>query len=238
MRNDGRAPTELRPCSIQAGFIGQALGSTLVTSGRTRVICTVNLEERTPPWLAQGGWVTAQYAMLPGATAPRGSRDPGARGKGIQRLVGRGLRAAVDLGKLVGPAGPLSLVCDCDVIEADGGTRTASITGAWVALALALRKLRDAGKLFEDPTVAQVAATSVGLVGDPPEVLLDLAYVEDAAAIVDLNVVALQGNGLVEVQGTGEHGTFSRRQLDALLDLAEAGMEKLFTIQRAALGSV
>jgi ribonuclease PH len=236
MRNDGRAATELRPCSIVPGFIGQALGSTLVTTGRTRVICTVNLEERTPPWLTKGGWVTAQYAMLPGATAPRGSRDPGARGKEIQRLIGRALRAAVDLGKLVGPSGPMSLMCDCDVIEADGGTRTASITGAWVALALAVSRLRSEGRLSVDPMLAQVAATSVGLVGDPPEVLLDLAYVEDAAAIVDLNVVALQGHGLIEVQGTGENGTFSRAQLNALLDVAESGLDRLYATQRAALG--
>jgi ribonuclease PH len=152
------------------------------------------------------------------------------------RAARRSSASSVARGKLVGPTGPMSLVCDCDVIEADGGTRTASITGAWVALELAFRKLRDDGRLPEDPTVAQVAATSVGLVGDPPEALLDLAYVEDAAAVVDLNVVALQGKGLVEVQGTGEHGTFSRRQLDVLLDLAEAGMETLFATQRAALG--
>lgn len=235
MRHDGRAAHELRPCSIVPGFIGQALGSTLVTCGRTRVICTVNLEERAPPWLQGGGWVTAQYAMLPGATAPRGSRDPGARGKEIQRLVGRALRASVDLSKLVGPSGPMSLMCDCDVIEADGGTRTASITGAYVALAIAARKLVDQGRLPADPMAAAVAVTSVGLCGDPAEALLDLAYVEDAAAIVDLNVVALQGQGLVEVQGTGEHGVFSRAQLNALLDLAEGGLEQLYAIQRAAI---
>lgn len=235
MRHDGRAPHDLRPCSIVPGFIGQALGSTLVTSGRTRVICTVNLEERTPPWLVRGGWVTAQYAMLPGATAPRGSRDPGARGKEIQRLIGRALRACVNLEGLVGPGGPLSLMCDCDVIEADGGTRTASITGAYVALRLAIARLVDQKKLASDPTIAAVAATSVGLCGEPAEALLDLAYVEDAAAIVDLNVVALQGHGLVEVQGTGEHGVFSRRQLDTLLDVAEGGLAQLFAIQAAVL---
>ena len=235
MRHDDRAANELRPCSITPDFIGHALGSTLVTTGDTRVICTVNLEERTPSWLKGGGWVTAQYAMLPGATAPRGSRDPGARGKEIQRLIGRGLRAAVDLTKLVGPSGPLSLICDCDVIQADGGTRTASITGAWVALAIAIRRLLAQGKLVDDPILAAVGATSVGLCGDPPEALLDLAYVEDVAAIVDLNVVALQGRGLVEVQGTAEHGVFSRRELDGLLDLAEGGLQQLFAIQHAAL---
>jgi ribonuclease PH len=235
MRDDGRTPSQLRPCTIVPGFIGQATGSTLVTTGRTRVICTVNVEERAPSWLTKGGWVTAQYAMLPGATAPRGSRDPGARGKEIQRLVGRALRASVDLERLVGPTGPLSLVCDCDVIEADGGTRTASITGAWVALAIAIRKLVASGRLPADPTIAPVAATSVGLCGDPPQALLDLAYTEDSTAIVDLNVVALADRGLVEVQGTGEHGVFSRKQLDTLLDLAETGTSELFAIQRAAL---
>lgn len=217
------------------GFIGAALGSALVTTGRTRVICTANAEERAPSWLASGGWVTAQYAMLPGATAPRGSRDPGGRGKEIQRLIGRGLRAALDLGKLVGPAGPVSIVCDCDVIEADGGTRTASITGAWVALSLAIERLMAAGRIAVDPRVAPVAAVSVGLVGEAREALLDLCYVEDAAAIVDLNVVAVRGQGLVEVQGTGEHGVFSRADLNRLLDLAEGGLGELFALQERAL---
>ncbi len=235
MRHDGRAAHEARTCSIEPGFIGQALGSVLIATGRTRVICTASVEERPPPWLSGGGWVTAQYAMLPGATSPRGSRDPGGRGKEIQRLIGRALRAAVDLPQLVGPGGPISIVVDCDVIEADGGTRTASITGGWVALALALARLRAQGRLAHDPNLAPVAAVSVGLVGDPPVALLDLAYVEDSTAVVDLNVVALRERGLVEVQGTGEHGCFSRAQLDALLDLAEAGLAQLYAVQARAL---
>lgn len=238
MRDDGRASDELRPCTIEPGFISAALGSVLIASGKTRVICTASLEERPPPWLKDGGWVTAQYAMLPGSTQPRASRDPGGRGKEIMRLVGRALRASVDLKKLVGPAGPLSIVCDCDVIEADGGTRTASVTGAFVALVIALRKLAADGRLVEDPVAKAVAAVSVGLVADKAgaaQPLLDLCYVEDVAAIVDLNVVALTGGGLVEVQGTAEHGSFDRKQLDRLLDLAEAGIARLHEAQRVAL---
>ena len=241
MRVDGRKADELRPFSIQPGFIGQALGSALVTSGVTRVICTASLESRTPPWLQNGGWVTAEYAMLPGATAPRGGRKTSGRSKEIQRLIGRSLRAALDLGKLVGPDGPLSLTCDCDVIEADGGTRTASITGAYVALAIALRKLLAEGRLGADPIVGPVGAVSVGVAspkeGDPVP-LLDLNYIEDSAAVVDLNVVMRgegDGLGLVEVQGTGEQGTFSRDQLNALLDLADGGIRQLFAEQRRAL---
>ena len=238
MRHDGRSNDELRACTIEPGFIGSALGSVLIASGRTRVICTASLEERPPPWLKDGGWITAQYAMLPGSTQPRASRDPGGRGKEITRLIGRSLRASVDLRKLVSPTGPLSLVCDCDVIEADGGTRTASITGAFVALVLALRRLAGEGRLAADPVTQWVAAVSVGLLEgeDGAAVpLLDLCYVEDSAAIVDLNVVALTGGGLVEVQGTAEHGSFDRRQLDGLLDLAEHGVARLHAIQRAAL---
>jgi ribonuclease PH len=181
--------------------------------------------------------------MLPGATAPRSGRKPGGRDKEIQRLIGRSLRAALDLPKLVGPDGPLAITCDCDVIEADGGTRTASITGAFVALELALRKLRAAGRLTGDPVLGPVAAVSVGIARPTkdadPIPLLDLCYVEDSAAVVDLNVVMradADAAGLVEVQGTGEQGTFSRPQLDALLDLADAGIAQLFEEQRRALG--
>jgi ribonuclease PH len=236
MRPDGRAGSQLRPCTIEPGYIGQALGSALITAGRTRVICTASAEERPPPWLTKGGWVTAQYAMLPGATVPRGSRDPGGRGKEIQRLIGRALRASVDLAAMMGPAGPISIVCDCDVIEADGGTRTASITGAFVAMAQALARLRGAGKLAGDPIAQAVAAVSVGLVpraGErSPE--LDLCYAEDSIAVVDLNVVAVADGGLVEVQGTGEHGTFSRAELTVLLDLADGGLRELFALQAEA----
>jgi ribonuclease PH len=243
MRHDDRAPSQLRSCTLTPGFIPRALGSVLVCTGATRVICTASVEERPPPWLRSGGWVTAEYAMLPGATTPRGRRDPGGRGKEIQRLIGRSLRAAVDLPKLVTPEGEgLSLVVDCDVIEADGGTRTASITGGYVALRIAVLRLLAQGRLGSDPRVAAVAAVSVGLVprdGGPPLPVVDLDYVEDSSAIVDLNVVAIAGGGpglgLVEVQGTGEHGTFSRAQLNAMLDLAEGGIAELHAKQREAI---
>ena len=239
MRHDGRANHELRPFSLEPGFIKQALGSVLVQAGGTRVICTASAEERAPGWLQSGGWVTAQYAMLPGATSPRGRRDPGGRGKEIQRLIGRSLRAAIDLQALVGTDGAVSIVCDCDVIEADGGTRTASITGAYVALRIALGKLVEQGRLPKLPELSQVAAVSVGLVPLDGSVtpLLDLCYVEDAAADVDLNVVQLAGGGLVEVQGTAEGGTFDRTQLGQLLDLADAGIAELHQAQADALAA-
>ncbi len=243
-RVDGRDPATLRPVSIEPGFTQQALGSVLIATGRTRVICTASLESRPPSWLERGGWITAEYAMLPGATRPRGGRNPGGRGKEIQRLIGRSLRASVELERLVGPAGGLSIVCDCDVIEADGGTRTASITGAWVALQIALRKLVAAGQLIEDPMIGPVAAVSVGLVERESRLaLLDLCYVEDSAALVDLNVVMRGAGpsggagepGLIEVQGTGERASFSRGELERMLDLAAGGIEQLLTLQQAAL---
>jgi ribonuclease PH len=237
MRSDGRRVDELRACTIEPNFIASALGSVLITAGKTRVICTASMEERAPGWLKSGGWVTAEYSMLPGATHPRGRRDPGGRGKEIQRLIGRSLRAAVDLSRLVGPAGPVSIVCDCDVIEADGGTRTASITGAFVALHHAVRALMSKGVLRDDPIVAPVAAVSVGLValGEEPEVaVLDLPYAEDSTAAVDLNVVQLRSGGLVEVQGTAERGTFSRAQLNTMLDLADSGIAELHAMQQVA----
>lgn len=238
MRADGRRPEELRPYSITPGFIGQALGSALISAGRTRVICTASLEAQTPKWLKSGGWVTAEYSMLPGATRPRGRRDPGGRGKEIQRLIGRSLRACVDLPRLVGGDRPLSIVCDCDVIEADGGTRTASITGAYVAMVLAFRRLQAEGLLDALPLRAPLAAVSVGMVaiGEAKATLpvLDLPYEEDSRASVDLNVVML-GDGLVEVQGTGEDGVFSRTDLARMLDLAEAGCKRLFDLQSEVL---
>jgi ribonuclease PH len=244
-RIDERTHEQLRGTSLVPGFTAAALGSVLIATGKTRVLCTASLEPRTPAWLQHGGWITAEYAMLPGATNPRGRRDAGGRGKEIQRLIGRSLRAAVALDKLVGPQGGLSIICDCDVIEADGGTRTASITGAWVALEIALRKLIADGRLTVHPGQGPVAAVSVGLVelgasGSEPQALLDLCYVEDSAAVVDLNVVMRAGSpktspGLIEVQGTGERGDFSRRQLDRMLDLAEAGIIELMAAQQAAL---
>lgn len=246
MRIDERKTDQLRPVRLDAGFTAAALGSVLISTGKTRVLCTASVEPKTPSWLEHGGWITAEYAMLPGATSPRGRRDPGGRGKEIQRLIGRSLRAAVDLTKLVGPDGGLSIICDCDVIEADGGTRTASITGAWVALEIALRKLVASGRLATHPGLGPVAAVSVGLVehqASEPIAMLDLCYLEDSRAHVDLNVVmrerpgAGSRPGLVEVQGTGERGDFSRAELERMLDLAEAGILELFAAQRAALSS-
>lgn len=241
MRVDGRSPRALRPLSIQPGFTSAALGSVLIATGGTRVLCTASLESRTPPWLDSGGWVTAEYAMLPGATSPRGSRKSGGRSKEIQRLIGRSLRAGVDLAKLVDTEGKgLSFVCDCDVIEADGGTRTASVTGAWVALDIALRKLVAEGRLSDHPAIGAIAAVSVGLVDGEggSQALLDLCYQEDSRAVVDLNVVmraGVDGPGLVEIQGTGERGDFSRAQLDAMLDLADGGIASLLVAQAAAI---
>ena len=237
MRSDGRTPDRLRPCSIEPGFIGTALGSALIATGGTRVICTASLEPKAPAWLTRGGWVTAEYAMLPAAVRPRGRRESGGREKEIQRLIGRSLRAAVDRDALVGVNGPLALTIDCDVIEADGGTRTASITGGYVALVLALGALVRQGVLPALPKLTPVAAVSVGLVAldGPPVAMLDLCYVEDSRAAVDLNVVMLEGGGLVEVQGTAEHGSFSRDELNAMLGLAEQGIRSLRTVQEAAL---
>lgn len=237
MRSDGRTPDRLRPCSIEPGFIGTALGSALIATGGTRVICTASLEPKAPAWLTRGGWVTAEYAMLPAAVRPRGRRESGGREKEIQRLIGRSLRAAVDRDALVGVNGPLALTIDCDVIEADGGTRTASITGGYVALVLALGALVRQGVLPALPKLTPVAAVSVGLVAldGPPVAMLDLCYVEDSRAAVDLNVVMLEGGGLVEVQGTAERGSFSRDELNAMLGLAEQGIRQLRTTQEAAL---
>ncbi|MCR9161945.1 MAG: ribonuclease PH [Nannocystaceae bacterium] len=238
MRADGRSFDQLRPCSIQPGFTRNALGSALIEAGNTRVICTASVESRPPSWLDKGGWVTAQYAMLPGATHPRGRRDPGGRGKEIMRLIGRSLRAAVALDRLVDTSGDaISIVCDCDVIDADGGTRTASITGAYVALEIAVSRLIAQGRLAASPILGQVAAVSVGIIPHEGSAvpMLDLPYVEDSAAEVDLNVVMLGTGGLVEVQGTAEGQTFSRAQLTAMLDLAEGGIDALFAVQRAAV---
>lgn len=242
MRPDGRtSASDLRPHEMIPDFTRQAPGSVLVQTGKTRVLCTASVT-KTPKWLEDGGWVTAEYAMLPGATSPRGRRDPGGRGKEIQRLIGRSLRAAVDLSKLVGPDGPISMVCDCDVIEADGGTRTASITGAYAALALAVGRMVADGRLLQSPLARQVAAVSVGMVELEQagrQALLDLDYREDSRAHVDLNVVMslpLGGSpGLVEVQGTAERGDFSRDELTAMLDLAAGGIDALMGLQRRTI---
>jgi ribonuclease PH len=238
MRADGRAPDALRPLTIDPGFMPNAEGSVLITLGQTRVICAASFEERVPPWLRGrgSGWVTAEYSMLPRATVERTQREAskgrlGGRTHEIQRLIGRALRATVDMGKL----GERMITIDCDAIGADGGTRTASITGAWVALTLALRKhfREDDPKTW--PMTGQVAAVSVGIVDGTP--VLDLPYVEDSRAEVDMNVAMTAAGGFVELQGTAEGRPFDRAQLDVLLSLADRGIRQLFEAQRAALVS-
>jgi ribonuclease PH len=233
-RPDGRAGGELRPVAYELGYQEWADGSVLFSMGKTRVLCAATLAEETPRWLrgTGRGWVTGEYSMLPASTMERSSREvnkgrPGGRTQEIQRLIGRALRSVTDLDRL----GERMVTVDCDVLQADAGTRTASITGGYLALALALRKLGDAGgELLKD----SVAAVSVGLVEGEPR--LDLCYEEDAGAEVDFNVVMTGGGALVEVQGTAEGEPFSRAQLDDLLDLAAAGIAQLSKAQAEALG--
>lgn len=207
--------------------------------GKTHVICTVTVEEKVPPFLkGKGeGWITAEYGMLPRATGQRNQREvsrgkPSGRTMEIQRLIGRALRSVIDLRRL----GERTLWVDCDVIQADGGTRTASITGAYVALVDAMQKLRRTGLIERLPITDYLAATSVGIIGGVP--MLDLAYTEDSRAEVDMNLVMTGSGGLVELQGTGESGPFTRSQLDEMMALAENGIERLVAIQRASLGSL
>ena len=232
-RPDGRANHELRPTTIETGFQKYAEGSALVKTGDTWVLCAASVEETVPPFLAGRGvgWVTAEYAMLPRATHTRSGRAPGGRAKEIQRLIGRALRAGVDTAAL----GPRTLTVDCDVLQADGGTRVASITGAYVAVALAVRQLVARGLLPPEAAVMRepVAAVSVGIVDG--EARLDLPYAEDSRAEVDMNIVMTRGGKLIEVQGTAERDPFSRAQLDALLDLASAGITQLCAAQARAL---
>src|SRR5437762_3141538 len=219
-RVDGRTPNELRPCRITRGYIKHAEGSCLIEMGDTRVICTASLEERVPPFLKgqNTGWVTAEYGMLPRANRQRTPRDvgkpPAGRTMEIQRLVGRSLRSVVDTGLL----GERTIWIDCDVIQADGGTRCASVTGSYVALVEALGKLRQQGLIKRLPIYGLLAAVSVGLVGQTP--YLDLCYEEDSNAAVDMNVVMTGDERMVEVQGTAEGDPFNRDQLNSLLDLA------------------
>lgn len=234
MRFDGRRPDQLRPLEIIPHYQKHAEGSALIKLGDTWVLCAASVEESVPPWMkGKGtGWLTAEYAMLPRSTHTRSKRDPGGRGKEIQRLIGRSLRAAVDLAKL----GERTINVDCDVLCADGGTRVSSITGAWVALALAIEKLVKAGTLANrSALMPPVAAVSVGIVNG--ECVLDLPYVEDSKAEVDMNVVGDESGKLIEVQGTAEHGTFDRGQLNAMLDLATAGIRQLAAAQRRVLAS-
>ncbi len=236
MRPSGRAPGELRRVRLTPGFTRHAEGSVLSEFGDTRVLCTASVEERTPPWLRNSGqgWVTAEYGMLPRATHSRSAREAvrggqGGRTQEIQRLIGRSLRAAVDLRAL----GERTVTLDCDVLQADGGTRTAAITGAYVALRLAVAGLLGSGRISRDPVHGQVAAVSVGIFSGVP--VLDLDYAEDAAAETDMNVVMNEAGGFIEVQGTAEGHAFRRSELDTLLDLASAGIQALMQAQRAAL---
>jgi ribonuclease PH len=239
-RHDGRTPSQLRPVTFTPGFAPNATGSVLVSTGETRVICSAMIEEAVPRWMKEqqvrGGWVTAEYSMLPYSTLQRKQRDS-SRGKvdgratEIQRLIGRSLRAALDLDKL----GQRTMWIDCDVLSADGGTRTASITGASVAAALACRKLMTEGKIKQWPIKQLVTAVSVGIVNGVA--LLDLCYVEDKDAAVDLNVVMTEGGHFVEVQGSGEESTFSEAELNTMLSLARGGIEELVTKQRAVIGN-
>ncbi len=234
MRHDGRKFDQLRPVKIKRRFTKALPGSVLIQAGSTRVLCTASVESSVPGWLAgQGrGWVTAEYSMLPGSTSPRKRRDRGAKLDGrtteIQRLIGRSLRAVVDLAAL----GERTVTVDCDVLEADGGTRTLSITGALIALVDALRKEFPAPAAL--PLSGNVAAVSIGIVDGRP--LLDLDYREDVGATVDMNVVMTGSGQFVEVQGTGEEATFSEQQLTAMLKLARGGIRQLTAIQQKALG--
>ena len=235
-RTDGRAADELRVVRITPDFLPYAEGSALIEIGRTRVICAASVEERVPPFLRNRGrgWVTAEYAMLPRATQQRTARETGRGGPSgrtheIQRLIGRSLRAVADTTAL----GERTLTLDCDVLQADGGTRTAAITGAYVAFALACRRLLRTGKITRSPVTNEVAATSVGIVDKTP--LLDLKYDEDSRAEVDMNVVCTGDGRFIEVQGTAEGAPFTREEMDELLALAVRGVERLILVQRAAI---
>lgn len=235
-RFDGRAPDEIRPVEIEIDFTDVPAASVLIDMGKTRVLCTASVEDSVPRWLRDKeppqGWVTAEYEMLPGSTSPRARRSRrsvSGRTKEIQRLIGRSLRGIIDLEKL----GERTIWLDCEVLQADGGTRTASVTGAFVALALACGRLVEAGDLEEMPLRDTIAAISCGVVNG--EALLDLPYKEDVAADVDMNVVMTGGGDFVELQGTGEEATFTADELSALLDLANKGIAELTVLQRQAL---
>lgn len=236
MRHDGRATDELRPVTIERNYVKSPDGAVLVAFGDTKVICTATIEGRIPAWLRDSGkgWVTAEYAMLPGsASGGRISRDASQKGRALEisRLIGRSLRSVIDLTLL----GERQITIDCDVIQADGGTRTAAITGGYVALADAVASLVEHGDIAENPLQMQCAAVSVGLLQGQAH--LDLCYVEDSSADVDLNLVMKSDGKIVEVQGTAEGAAFGRDLLDAMLDLGEAGIRQLFSLQREALGS-
>jgi len=239
MRADGRLDEQLRPTRITPNYLIHAEGSVLVESGKTKVICTASIEDRVPPFRRNSGkgWVTAEYGMLPRATTTRTQREAssgrvGGRTQEIQRLIGRSLRAVTKMEEL----GERTVTLDCDVIQADGGTRTASITGAFVALALAVSKMREHDMIRTMPIVDYVAATSVGIVEGMP--MLDLTYIEDSKADVDMNVIKT-GTGLyIELQGTAEAMPFGREALNRLLDLADTGIRQLIALQRGLVGNI
>jgi ribonuclease PH len=237
-RPDGRRPDQLRPIRFQNGIAPYASGSTLIEWGNTRVICGVTVEDTVPRWMKEqnvtGGWITAEYSMLPYSTLTRKARDItkgklDGRSQEIQRLIGRSMRAAIDLEKI----GPRTIWLDCDVLQADGGTRTAAITGSFVALALAVRNLAQGGRLAADPLLKPVAAVSVGIVQS--QALLDLSYVEDVAATVDMNLVMNASGEFIELQGTGEESAYNEEQLAAMLAVGKRGIQQLIDVQRAAL---
>ncbi len=239
VRKDGRAPDQLRRVTITPRYIKHAEGSALIEVGDTKVVCTVSVEERVPPFLkgCGEGWITAEYGMLPRSTTTRSQREaskgrPSGRTHEIQRLIGRSLRAVVDLKAL----GERTLWIDCDVIQADGGTRTASITGAFVALVEALRHLKTKGSLVELPLLDFVAATSVGKIGG--EIFLDLNYEEDSTAEVDMNVVKTGAGRFVELQGTAEDGSFSEEEMASLMAAAHKGTQELIAVQKKVVGEV
>jgi ribonuclease PH len=238
-RADGRSADAVRPTRLITGFTMHAEGSVLVEAGRTKVICTASVEDRVPPFLrgAGKGWVTAEYGMLPRATTTRTTREAstgkvGGRTQEIQRLIGRSLRSVVAMNEL----GERTVWIDCDVIQADGGTRTASITGGFVALVLALERLREKGAIARIPITHYVAATSVGVIGGVP--MLDLAYEEDSRADVDMNVVKTSDGRFIEIQGTAEAEPFTRDEFDEMLAMAGRGIASLIEIQREAVGTI
>ena len=239
MRHDNRLPEQLRPTRITPNYLIHPEGSVLIESGKTKVICTASVEDRVPPFRRNTGkgWVTAEYGMLPRATTTRTQREAsagrvGGRTQEIQRLIGRSLRAVTRLEEL----GERTITLDCDVVQADGGTRTASITGAFVALALAVQKLRERDVIRTMPVQDFVAATSVGIVEGLP--MLDLAYIEDSKADVDMNVVKTGGGLYIELQGTAEAIPFGREALNQLLDLADTGIRQLIALQRGFVGQI
>ena len=232
MRSDGRGVNQLRPVNMVIGFSETSLGSVLMEMGRTRVLCTASIEDRVPPFLIgkNTGWLTAEYAMLPGSSTRRVARETASgkvnsRSREIQRLIGRSLRTAVDLDKI----GERTIYLDCDVLQADGGTRTAAITGAFVALKVAVGKLVKDGIVAEDPIVQSVAAISVGVVDG--NVLLDLCYEEDVRASTDMNIVMNNRNEFIEIQGTAESRSFSREESNVMLNIANEGIEQLLESQ-------